>query len=527
MHRKYKALAILVMILSFLSPNIVLIAQEEIIELPENPLTQEEIDTIIKEQEEREKNPPIQTPPLSEIPPLTGEEIDKLIQETKDTAAENTAYTNNLKQEGLTNASLGNCFDVYKFNNIDLSINLDQNEYEIGSESKPGAGLMSFVGSIKNNNSYPLPDLKIRGRIVKIEQEGDRRIVKTVEEIIIKENINLASKESQEINESYVLPIKATKGDYEILLTVVQNDQISIAGLSFTDDVYAFSPRFKIGGNNIEGITIDQKGITINDKEYNNLSFNPKYSGKKLITIKVPIKNNTDTDKEVEVEYEVYSWSDDTGKIKTETIQQKTIAKKGTSIATYTIEEQKEAVYYVKVKVKDNRTASNIIWGNIANIRFVNEDINEPRIAAVTMNTSPYSPEGELQLVTCIHNTNNSGVDTILENTIKDEKGNIVASSEYKGTVTGQVDGIYTKLPKGKTYNKLLVTSTIKDKDGNILNTVELNYDCQELDASKCKAEENNNNRILTIGGIIGLALLIIVGILFGYKRYRNSKLIQ
>ena len=262
MHRKYKALAILGIIITILSPQVIVIAQE--------PLESEVIEITQEEQEELLKNQD-NTPLLPPKKP-TAEEIEKWIQETKDTAAENTAYTNNLKQEGLTNASLGNCFDVYKFNNIDLSINLDQNEYEIGSESKPGAGLMSFVGSIKNNNSYPLPDLKIRGKIVKIEQEGDRRIVKTVEEIIIKENINLASKESQEINESYVLPIKATKGDYEILLTVVQNDQISIAGLSFTDDVYAFSPRFKIGGNNIEGITIDQKGITINDKEYNNLS---------------------------------------------------------------------------------------------------------------------------------------------------------------------------------------------------------------------------------------------------------------
>ncbi len=517
MNKIYRVIMSLGIIVGMLLPQLVVIAQDEIINLPTDTLTQEEIDKIIKEQEDREKNPPIQTPSFSEKPP-TAEEIEKLIEETKKNTV-SVKYKSNLKQEGLGNAILGNCFDVHKFGNINLNISLDLQEYQ-------PADIIRIKGSIENKNIYPMPDLKIEGKIVKITQEGDRRIVKTVDEIVLKDNINLVTKGTQEIDELYNIPIKAAKGDYEILLSVVQNDQISIAGLSFTDDVYAFNPQFKIGGNNIEEIAINQKGITINDEPYNNLAFNPRYKDKKPITIKVPIQNNSNTDKEVELEYEVYSWGDDSGKIKSETIQQKTIVKQGNSIESYTITDIKEAVYYVKVRVKDTKTSSNIRWGNIANIRFSNEDINEPRIAAVTFNTSPYSPEQDTQLVTCIHNTNQQEVETILENTIKDEKGNIVASSEYRGTVTGQVDGVYTKLPKGQRYNKLLVTSTIKDKDGNILNTVELNYDCQELDASQCRAEENNNNRILTIGSIAGIIIIAGGGIL-GYRRYRNRKLAQ
>jgi len=511
MNKKYKIVGILGIILSLLFPQLIVIAQEEI---KTGEYTEEEIRELVKERGDEK----VEIKKLSPNPP-TAEEIEKLIQERKDNPPkdENIEYTSNLKQEGLKNATLGNCFDVYKFNNIHLSISLDKSEYE-------AAGFIRLKGSIENKNNYPMPDLKIKGKIVKIEQEGNRRIVKTVEEIVIKDKINLASLGSQDIDELYNIPIKAAKGEYEILLTVVQNDQISVAGLSFTDDVYISNPRFKIEGNNIEDISIKQSGITINDKEYNNLSFNPKYRGKKPVTIKVPIQNNTNIDKEVEVEYEVYSWSDNTGKIKKELKQLKTIAKQGTSIASYTIEEQAEGVYYIKVKVRGDNMPTNMSWGNIANIRFVNEDISEPRIAAVTINTSPYSPEIEIQLVSCIHNTNEGEVEAILENTIKDEQGKVIASSEYKGTVTGQVDGIYTKLPKDKRYNSITVTSSIKDKDGNVLNTVELKYDCKELDPSKCK-EENNSNIIFLTSSILGILVLIIVSA-FGYKRYRRSKLI-
>jgi hypothetical protein len=494
--------------LSLLLPHIGVIAQEARI-ASEEDLTAEDIAQL----EELQKNTSQKPTVLSDNPP-TAEEIQKWVEETKNTPNEETKYQSGLNKDGLKNATLGDCFDVYKFNNIHLSIGLDKSEYE-------PAGFIQFKGEIKNKNNYPIPNAKIKGKIVKIEQDGNKRIVKTVDEIVLKDNINLASQGSQDINKIYNIPIKAAKGEYEILLSVVQNDVISIAGLTFTDDVYAFNPSFKITGNNEEEIVIKQKDITLNDEPYNNLSFNPIYKKIKPVTIKVPIQNNSNQDKEVEIQYEVYSWSDDLGKPEKKLIQQQTIVKKGTSITNYTIEDIQEAVYYIKVRVKDTKTAENMMWSNTANIRFSNEKINEPRIAAVLMNTNPYSPEQDIQLVSCIHNTNESGVDTILENTVKDEKGRIIASSEYRGQVTGQVDGIYTKLPKDKRYNNLLVSSIIKDKDGNILNSIELKYDCQELDPSKCIAEKSTIWPIII--SIVSIILIAVLGII-GYRAYRFKK---
>jgi hypothetical protein len=453
---------------------------------------------------------------LSPEPP-TAEQVEKWIQEQKDNPEPPVEYISSLNQSGLTNATLGNCFDIYKFNNIDVSVGLDQNEYEPGD-------IIYMKGELRNKNSYPLPDLKIRAKIVKIEQEENRRIVKTVDEIVLGENINLPSLGNKDIDYKYNIPFEASKGDYEVLLSVTQNNQINIAGLSFTDDVYALNPGFSIKGDNNEEIVIKQKDITVNNNPYDNLSFTPSYTERQAVNIKVPIQNNSDQDKEVEIKYEVYNWSDDLGKIEKELIQQKTIAKQGTSIADYTIEDINKSVYYVKIIVKDVATGTKTRWSNIANIRFTNEYINEPGIVFVGFNTSPFSPEGDLSLVSCIGNVVDIPENATLENIIRDEKGKVIVTSKYEGEVTGQIDGIYTQLPKDKKYNKLLVTSTIKDKDGNILNTVELNYDCTELDPGKCTSTQDN---ILLIVGIVSGIIILIIGILFGHKRYKLRSIKQ
>jgi hypothetical protein len=451
-----------------------------------------------------------------DTPPPTAEEIEKLIQSQKDNPSTPVEYKSNLNPEGLKSARLGNCFDVYKFGNVDISLGLDKNEYE-------PAELIMFQGSIKNKNTYPLPGLKVRAKVVKIDQEGGRRIVKTVDEFIVQENISLDSLQSKDIQGTYQLPLQAAKGEYELLLSITQYDQISIAGVSFTDDVYAFNPKFSIKGDKQEKISIKQSQITLNDEVYNNLSFNPIYPKIEPITIKVPIQNNTNNIQKVTVSYELYSWSDDLGeaaKVKEVLKQELELVGQASTNAIYTVEDIKEAVYYIKITVKTIDDYQNSNWDNIANIRFSQQNINEARFASVGFNTAPYNPSGSLDLVTCIHNTNDRPVDVEVENTIKDDKGKIIAKSTYTGPVRGDIDGIYTELPKNKKYNVLTVNSTIKDTEGNIVNSIDLTYDCKELDPSKCKGISNNASLWAFLGGVV-----LLGGLTLGIREYRRRTL--
>ncbi len=65
-----------------------------------------------------------------------------------------------------------------------------------------------------------------------------------------------------------------------------------------------------------------------------------------------------------------------------------------------------------------------------------------------------------------------------------------------------------------------MVTSTIKDKDGNILNTIDLNYDCKELNPSQCRQGGANSSVWVFLGGI-----LVLGGLVFGFREYRRRAL--
>lgn len=428
-------------------------------------------------------------------------------------------YSSKLNPQGLQSAQLGNCFDVYNLTDIELNIGVDQQNYQ-------PADAIILRGSIQNNNPYPLPELTLKANIFKRELNGDTIILKTVDEFVVKNDIQLASLQSYPINTVYSLPISAAKGEYEVTFSLVQDNQISIAGLSFADEAPALnsaSTVFSVGGENQEKVSINQSQITINDQIYNNLEPNPIYAEIKPVTIKVPIQNNTLDEQKVEVSYEVYNWSDDGGYSSADITQMQEITLKGqeNTNLVYILEDIQKAVYYIKVTVKVQDTPESISWSNIANIRFTHENISEPRLVFSGFNTSPYNPEKDLKLVTCIHNINNGEVNGTLENSVRDEKGRIIAQSQYNGTISGQVDGIYTVLPKNRSYNTLTVTSTFKDSSGNVVDTIELVYDCQLLDPKQC------TYRIQDTGvWILFITLFSLVGLVFiGLKLYTAKRI--
>lgn len=442
--------------------------------------------------------------PLSDLSPQVGEN-----------------YISSLNPESLTSsARLGNCFDIYNIVNVEVNINLDNIEYQ-------PADVLIFNGSVQNNNPYPLPELAVKANIFKIEQEGENRVVKTVDEFIVADNINLTSLGTFKIDAIYNLPINAVQGDYEVTFSIVQDNQIHIAGLSFADEAPSLNlgfSQFTITGDKQEKVSIIQNQIMINDQAYNNVEPNPIYSEANPATIKVPIQNNTNDSQKVEVSYEVFSWSDDlgeTGRVREVLNQELEIAGNSRTDAVYTLENIKEAVYYVKVTVSAQGEYSNITWDNIANIRVTYGSIMQPRIAFTGLNTSPYSPEKNLELVTCIHNVNEGEVNGILENTVRDDRGRIIAQSQYSGKIAGKVNGIYTPLPQNKTYNKLIVTSIMKDSSGNIIDSIELIYDCQNLDSSQCK------NNIQDTGiWVLFITLISLTGLIFlGLKLYTAKRI--
>ncbi len=448
-------------------------------------------------------------------------QITVLAQPLSDLSPQKTEnYSSKLNPQGLKSAKLGNCFDIYNLTDIEFNIGTDKQVYQPGD-------VLILEGGMQNNNPYPLPELALKANIFKRESNGETIVFKKVDEFIVKDNIQLANLQRYTIDTVYSLPINAAKGEYQVTFSVVQDNQISIAGLSFADEASAFnlgSSVFTIEGENQEKVSIGQDKITINDQIYNNLETNPIYPEVQPVTIKVPIQNNTNESQKVTVSYEVYSWSDDSGelsRVKDILNQELELTGQENTDLIYTLEDIQEPVYYVKVMVSTQGEYSNMTWDNIANIRFTYSSIMDPRIAFTGFNTAPYNPEKDLELVTCIHNINEGEVDGVLENIVRDEKGRIIAQSQYNGKITEQIDGIYTPLPQNKAYNKLTVTSILKDSSGNIVDSVEIIYDCQNLDSSQCK-----DNIEDTGIWVLFITLISLMGLIFlGLKLYKAKRI--
>jgi hypothetical protein len=534
MKKQYKILGILITIGILLSPHIIVIAQEESsIFIPEEnqadldlrakaksgeKLTKEEFEQLQK-LIKNGKSTEVSSWQLKEDEIPTKEQIDK-IQKNQSTQQAYT-YKSQLETAGVKIGSLGNCMDTYKFGSIKINITQDQQKYNPGD-------IIQLKGAIKNENVYPVTGLTISARLVKnIPNSNDQAFSTTLDEFIIAKDIAIKGNSSIDIKQLYNLNLQSPKGEYELLFFAYQQDRFTLSGLPFTDDVVGYKVKFDVGGDNTEQVYLDQTRTTVGDKKHINHGFSTNHNKDEKIQIKIPLKNITDKVQDIELTSQLYSWDG----LRKESLQkeEKEIIKvpaKGEALITRTVEKAELPVYYLKFTATQ---AGNIApaqkYTSISNIRFSVPDNQLVRFNWVGLNSFP---QGD-KVVTCIHNTSNGTVNDIeVETKVLNSKGKEITKSLYKGAITGEIDAIIADLPKNKTYNKLTVVSTIKDGSGNIIDSVNIPYDCQAIDASACGKENVSNENIINILIILGIIAIILgSGYAVYIKRETITKLIK
>jgi hypothetical protein len=537
MKKVYQLIGIIGLISILLSPHIIVLAQEGSVRVREDGsvelddgtilskeeitiLSNEEIERNLKLTEKGQKNPGL-TEEAVKLEPgktLTKEQIDEL-QKNQQPAP---PYQSQLETAGVKIGSLGNCMDTYKFGSIKINITQDQQKYNPGD-------IIQLKGSIKNENVYPVTGLTISARLVKnIPNSNDQAFSTTLDEFIIAKDIAIKGNSSIDIKQLYNLNLQSPKGEYELLFFAYQQDRFTLSGLPFTDDVVGYKVKFDVGGDNTEQVYLDQTRTTVGDKKNINHGFITNHHNKdEKIQVKIPLKNITDKVQDIELTSQLYSWDG----LRKESLQkeEKEIIKvpaKGEVLITRTVEKAELPVYYLKFTATQ---AGNIApaqkYTSISNIRFSVPNNQLVRFNWVGLNSFP---QGD-KVVTCIHNTSNGTVNDIeVETKVLDSKGKEITKSLYKGAITGEIDAIIADLPKNKTYNKLTVVSTIKDGSGNIIDSVNIPYDCQAIDASICGKENVSNEIITNILSILGIIAIILGAVYAIYiQRKTITKLIK
>ena len=529
MKKVYQLIGIIGLISILLSPHIIVIAQEEsVIFIPEEnqvdvnlrakaksgeKLTKEEFEQLQKliKNGKSTKSTEVSSYQLKEDEIPTKEQIDK-IQKNQSTQQ---SYQSQLESGGFKVGSLGNCMDTYKFGSIKIDITQDKNKYEPGD-------IIQLKGKIKNDNAYPVTGLTVAARLVKnIPNANDQAYTTTLDEFIIAKDVTIKGNGLIDVKQLYNLNLQSPKGEYELLFFAYQQDRFTLSGLPFTDDVVGYKVKFDVGGGNTEQVYLDQTRTTVGEKKHINHGFFTNHTKDEKIQVKIPLKNITDKVQDIELTSQLYSWDG----LRKESLQkeEKEIIKvpaKGEVLITRTIEKAELPVYYLKFTATQ---AGNIApaqkYTSISSIRFSVPDNQLVRFNWVGLNSFP---QGD-KVVTCIHNTSNGTVNDIeVETKVLNSKGKEITKSLYKGAITGQIDAIIADLPKNKTYNKLTVVSTIKDGSGNIIDSVNIPYDCQAIDAITCGKESVLDGIAGTILGILGL-IVIVLGVIYAIYLQRKT----
>jgi hypothetical protein len=438
----------------------------------------------------------------------------------------------NINPESFKQGEPASCFDYYDFGGVDVNLSTDTHNY------MPGDPVL-LRGQIKNNNKYPITNLTVKARLVKNipNPEYLRSEIITLDDFNIAENITLNAGGSFDVNYSHILPLNSSKGNYQIFFYAYDNDRFNQAGLSFTNDIIASKLNFNVGGSNPQGIYLDQTRITLNDQVHNVMAFMTNHQKDKVIDISLPIVNPSNKDEDMTIIYSLYKWdglrAENKVDVKTEKIK---VPAKGRTQLKYSVSKTDTSVYFLNISadnqdIKKDKSAYDI--KTESNIRFTVSDYDFPRVNSFGVNTFPIKKDQEVTLFTCYHNGASQEALAPLNiiTTLYDDKNTVIAQTEYAGKIGGDIKAIIKKFTPSKDINNFKIVTTLKDSNGAIIDTIEDNYNCKDLDPTLCSKPNTSvgisfMKNIPWLYTLLGLVVFILLLIFIKNKR-RGSKILS
>lgn len=466
MHKRYKILAIFGIIVSLLSPQLILIAQEE--------------------------------------DPIFG--------------------LDTLNSSDIKSGELANCFDVYKFQSILLSVGVDKSTY------KPYE-TVEIKGDIVNTNSYPVTNLEVRARILKKHPNpiNMRAEYITLDEQIVLSDITLKSNQTYSFDQFYFIPGNYTRGEYIIQYYIYNQNRFNLSGLSFTEDIIANQTLFSVDNSADKQVYLDTTNILVDDKDHNTRGFITRHDRNKDITIKLPLINSTEEERDMNISYKLYKWDAilESNFIE-EKVKQVNIKSNSKLDLEYIVNNNDYPVYYVVIEaipVGENENSINK-EKTMAYVRYSLDGNNMPRVNWVGVDKNPVEL-GELTLITCVHNTNyiTDEGPVKLKSIAKNEKGIEIGKIEYEGKMVSSISAISNKINTDKKFNLLTIETNLYNASNELVDNIITEYKCDEINPELCLNNPNNsNNNLLNRMNsfVLSIIILSIIGGVLGYTRYKK-----
>ncbi len=414
-----------------------------------------------------------------------------------------------------------NCFDYYKFGsvNVDIYPTLD---------SVPAGVQMTFKGSIRNDNPYPI----VNGTVyVKIFRKQDiKNDIKSnghdlIDQFIALDNITLSASSSIPFFFNWQSPAYARAGDYMIASYFVSSGKFNLLGLTFTDDITGNTRDFKITNTEKGNVYFDKNRVTINNKTYYFAAFAPKVKTNDLVTVESILINTTNKSISVPVTYKLYSWDamNENNLISTES-EDVIIGAGKTATLSSEISDSRFPVYFLVIEAKYNDVKS------ILDIRFVREGVERPRLNFPSITNYPITSDGNI--FACMHNSGLANKiedgrlelylfdgDRLSDNNV-DSEVKILASASYIGPITGSMMGFATSLKNSIPPDKKILKATLVANlywNDILVDSSGIVYSCEKLDPIFCpilsssESSSNTNAKNFSFYILLFVTLIVII----------------
>lgn len=375
------------------------------------------------------------------------------------------------------------CFDYYTFGSVQVDVGPT-----VGA-TVPGVPL-TFIGTIKNENPYPIVDGQVMVKIFKTDTTGDDSLVHqngypVVDQFYVLDNISLPAHGEKPITFTWNVPAFAETGDYELATYFMTAKRFNLLGLPFTDDVTGSKATFSIASGESSGVAFDKYSVTLNGTTHNFAEFPLRFTKDEPVTAKVKIKNTTNKTQTVPVIWTLSNWAGErVDNQLNQTAETVTLKPMETKILTYTATKADGAVSFLNVKAQYQDTSS------ILNIRFVRDGRGDIRLNFPSITAYPLTVGQENSVFSCLHSTNEPLVEGgELTLTLTDMKGNIIHSYTYQGGITGEMMGVKNTFIPAKTISDFTLTATLK-RDGTLVEEFSAKYSCTDIDSASCVKED-------------------------------------
>ena len=390
------------------------------------------------------------------------------------------------------------CFDYYKFQSVTIDLHADKSVYKSGEGAK-------FIGSLTNTNKYPIVGGSLILRISKFDprsQVGND----IIDEWTAIENINLLEGEKKDVNINYQLSSGLPAGTYTLASFFLTQGKFNLAGLSFTDDIFGGYATFSIEAESEKFIKFDRAEVKVEGKNYRIFGFLPQVFDKdtKTLSISVPLKNDNAKAVSGDITYSLYNWDgiDKSNLVKTWS-EKIDISKQSSKTLSFDVPLSDRPVYFVKIVAQAGDQRSEI------HIRLVKDGFR-PRLNFVGITQFPSGGKGNNTLFACYHNTANAEGNGKLDVTIKNSDGRVLSSATFSGKITGAIDVLTKDISSLRGYDKLLLSAKLYDDKNNLMDEVEIPYDCSKFSEPVCLKNKINFYFLGVVVILIAIALYLI-----------------